>query len=39
MYTTVLKLKSMINLCDNEKISSVESEVNKLKDMLKLVEQ
>ena len=39
MYTTVLKLKSMINLCDNEKISSVESEVNKLKDLLKLVEQ
>ncbi|HOA96943.1 MAG TPA: hypothetical protein PKK29_04065, partial [Acetivibrio saccincola] len=39
MYTTVLKLKNMINLCDAEKISGIESEVNKLKDMLKLVEQ
>lgn len=38
MYTTVLKLKNIINLCDNEKISNIESEVNKLKDMLKLVE-
>jgi response regulator RpfG family c-di-GMP phosphodiesterase len=39
MYITILKLKNMIGLCDNDKISNIESEIDKLKDMLKLVEQ
>lgn len=37
MYTTVLKLKSITNSQDNEKISNIESEINYLKNMAKII--
>ncbi|MDQ2084849.1 response regulator [Herbivorax sp. ANBcel31] len=38
MYSTVLKLKNIIDSCDDIRISNIESEIDSLRNMLKIIE-